>query len=303
MKAKITYFLIGIILIVFNYQNRITTIDNTTLDLIEDVNNYDTEKLWPDFKNKNYMKDIRYNSSKEFRYDQGKITQKSPDQAVASIEALKEGEKPLIKAVPFEKFRDIIDLGNSSNTNAQIKYKSVLIHESFHCFQMDNGLSQVIDIMDNTEYEDPMYEKFELMCKKLDKDEAYKKLWEQEYKSLLSLYENGDSSKYKESRTKRLSYVKSNFAKEYDYFIDIVTYKEFIEGSARFVEEKYMVNIANDPYIKYGDRIFYSMDESFYSVGSLKAKILDKYYPRWKENLDFSKENNFDKIFKKGNIL
>lgn len=303
MKNKIIYFLVGAFLIIFNYQNRITTIDETTLDLIEEVNTYNTEKLWPDFKNKDYMKDIRYNFNKEFRYDHGKIIKKTPDQPVASIEALKEGNKPLIKAVPFEKFRDITDQGASTKASLQSKYKSVIIHESFHCFQMEQGLSEVADISDRIDTEDPNYEKFAEVCKKLDEDEVYKKLWEDEYKALLYLYENHDSSKYKESRSKRFSYVKSNFPDEFDYFNKLVTYKEFIEGSARFVEEKYMVDLSNDPYINYEDRIFYSIDTSLYSEGSLKAKILDKYYPQWKENIDFSRDNNFDKMFKKGNIL
>ena len=64
-----------------------------------------------------------------------------------------------------------------------------------------------------------------------------------------------------------------------------------------------MVDLLNEPYINYDDRIFYSIDTSLYSEGSLKAKILDKYYPQWKENIDFSRDNNFDKMFKKGNIL
>ncbi|MDU0895175.1 MAG: hypothetical protein E7A85_07955, partial [Anaerococcus sp.] len=211
MKNKIIYSLIGLVLIIFNYQNRITTIDKTTLDLIEEVNSYDTEKLWPEFKNKEYMKDIRYNSSKEFRYDHGKIIKKTPDQAVASLEALKEGNKPLIKAVPFEKFRDIADQGESSHANLQAKYKSIIIHESFHCFQMEHGLSEVADISDRIDIEDPDYEKFAEVCKKLNQDDTYKKLWEDEYRSLLYLYENNDSSKYKEARSKRFSYVKSNF--------------------------------------------------------------------------------------------
>lgn len=304
MKNKIIYSLIGLILIIFNYQNRITTIDKTTLDLIEEVNSYDTEKLWPEFKNKEYMKDIRYNSSKEFRYDHGKIIKKTPDQAVASLEALKEGNKPLIKAVPFEKFRDIADQGTSSNANLQKKYKSVIIHESFHCFQMEHGLSEVSDIMENDiKYDDPDYDKFIEVCKKLDEDKVYKKLWEDEYKSLLSLYENKDSSDYKNAREKRLSYVKTNFPSEYNYFVEMVNYREFIEGTARFVEEKYMMDIADDPYIKYRDRVFNSIDESYYSEGSLKAKVLDKLYPSWKENLDFSRNNNFDEMFKKGKIL
>lgn len=303
MKNKIIYFLVGAFLIIFNYQNRITTIDETTLDLIEEVNTYNTEKLWPEFKNKDYMKDIRYNFNKEFRYDHGKIIKKTPDQPVASIEALKEGDKPLIKAVPFEKFRNITDQGAYTKASLQSKYKSVIIHESFHCFQMEHGLSEVADISDRIDTEDPNYEKFAEVCKKLDEDEVYKKLWEDEYKALLYLYENHDSSKYKESRSKRFSYVKSNFPDEFDYFNKLVTYKEFIEGSARFVEEKYMVDLLKDPYINYEDRIFYSIDTSFYSEGSLKAKILDKYYPQWKENIDFSRDNNFDKMFIKGNIL
>ena len=303
MKTKITYFLVGILLLVFNYQNRITSIDRTTLNLIEEVNSYDTEKLWTGFKNRDYIKDIRYNSSKEFRYDRGNIIKKSPDQPVASIEALKERDTPLIKAIPFEKFRDIIDLGNSSNSNAEIKYKSVIIHESFHCFQMEHGLSEVIDITDDSEYEDPKYQQFQSICKKLDEDDIYKKLWETEYKSLLSLYKNRDSSEYEKSRNKRLAYIKSKFPKDYDTFIEILSYQEFIEGTARFVEEKYMVDQYNDPYIKYRDRLFNNIDESSYSEGSLKAKILDRYAPNWKCNLDFSKENNFDKIFKEGNIL
>ena len=203
----------------------------------------------------------------------------------------------------FEKFRDITDQGASTKASLQSKYKSVIIHESFHCFQMEHGLSEVVDISDRIDTEDPNYEKFAEVCKKLDEDEVYKKLWEDEYKALLYLYENHDSSKYRESRSKRFYYVKSNFPDEFDYFNKLVTYKEFIEGSARFVEEKYMVDISNDPYINYEDRIFYSIDTSFYSEGSLKAKILDKYYPQWKENIDFSRDNNFDKMFKKGNIL
>lgn len=303
MKNKITYFIIGLILIIFNYQNHITTIDKTTLHLIEDVNNYDTEKLWPGFKNKDYMKDIRYNSSKEYRYNKGNITFKNPDQPVVSIEALKDDNIPLIKVVPFEKFRDIADQAGSSGANVEAKYKSVIIHESFHCFQMEHGLNEVADISDTIDTEDPDYEKFVEACKKLNQDDTYKKLWEDEYESLLYLYENHDSSKYKESRSKRFSYVKSNFPDEFDYFNKLVTYKEFIEGSARFVEEKYMVDLLNDPYINYEDRIFYSIDTSLYSEGSLKAKILDKYYPQWNENIDFSRNNNFDKMFKKGNIL
>ena len=106
MKNKIIYSLIGLVLIIFNYQNRITTIDKTTLDLIEEVNSYDTEKLWPEFKNKEYMKDIRYNSSKEFRYDHGKIIKKTPDQAVASLEALKAAKDSLVK-VDSEKDKEL----------------------------------------------------------------------------------------------------------------------------------------------------------------------------------------------------
>ena len=168
---------------------------------------------------------------------------------------------------------------------------------------MEHGLSEVIDITDDSEYEDPKYQQFQSICKKLDEDDIYKKLWETEYKSLLSLYKNRDSSEYEKSRNKRLAYIKSKFPKDYDTFIEILSYQEFIEGTARFVEEKYMVDQYNDPYIKYRDRLFNNIDESSYSEGSLKAKILDRYAPNWKCNLDFSKENNFDKIFKEGNIL
>lgn len=112
MKSKIIYFITGLGLLLASFSMRITTIDPVSLALIDEVETYDTTKLWKGFEMSSYTKDIWYNFNKEFRCQNGKIIEKQPDDPVVGIEALKLDGKPLIKAISYDKFKNIYGGGN-----------------------------------------------------------------------------------------------------------------------------------------------------------------------------------------------
>lgn len=302
MKGKAVYFAIGIILLLISFSMRTTTIDRLSLGLIDDIENYDTNKLWEGFEMSSYTKDIWYNFDKEFRYKDGEIIEKKPDIPTAGITALKLDGKPLIKAIPYEKFKSINGV-MTGGVRQEDYYKSVFIHESFHCFQMQHGLDMVYDINDGEiEIEENHDEHMEAI-EKLDNDPRFKELWEAEYMGLLDLYESKDPEPYKKAKKDKENYIKSKFPSLFDDLIFYISYKEFIEGTAQLVQDKYLGTIKGLDEIKYEDRIFYKLDSSFYTEGSLKARILDKYYKKWRDNLSFDNNNNLDLMMERGHIL
>lgn len=303
MKNKIIYFLAGLALIFASYCLRITSIDPTTLKLIEEVEDFDTNQLWQGFEMSSYTKDIWYNFNKEFRYEDGKITEKKPDNPVVSIEALKLNGRPLIKAIPYSKFKSVYEQMGGAIDNREIYYKSVFVHESFHCYQMNHGLDLVHDLSEGDREVDGDYDQFMAAVEELDNDKTFKKLWEDEYMGLLSLYEHGDPDSYKKAKNKKESYIKNKFPEIFDDIMFYDSYKQFIEGTAQLVQDKYIGAITGDEEIKYEDRVFYKLERTYYVEGSLKARVLDKYFKNWRENLSFAEDNNLDLMMERGHIL
>ena len=281
---------------------RITTIDPVSLALIDEVETYDTTKLWKGFEMSSYTKDIWYNFNKEFRYQNGKIIEKQPDDPVLGVEALKLDGKPLIKAISFDKFKNIYG-GMGGVTNQEENYKSVFVHESFHCYQMQHGLDMVHDVSDGQSEVEEDYDEFMAAIEKMDKDSEFKKLWEAEYMGLLDIYDSGNADNYKKAKAEKEAYIKKNFSTLFDDLMLYINYKQFIEGTAQLVQDKYMADQTGVDEIKYEDRVFYKLDKTFYTEGELKARILDKYYKQWRENLSFDEKNNIDLRMERGQIL
>ena len=302
MKGKIIYFLAGLGLLLASFSMRITTIDPVSLALIDEVEAYDTTKLWKGFEMSSYTKDIWYNFNKEFRYQNGKIIEKQPDDPVLGIEALKLDGKPLIKAISFDKFKNIYG-GMGGVTNQEENYKSVFVHESFHCYQMQHGLDMVHDVSDGQSEVEEDYDEFMAAIEKMDKDPEFKKLWEAEYMGLLDIYDSGNADNYKRAKAEKEAYIKKNFSTLFDDLMLYINYKQFIEGTAQLVQDKYMADQTGVDEIKYEDRVFYKLDKTFYTEGELKARILDKYYKQWRENLSFDENNNLDLMMERGHIL
>ena len=302
MKGKIIYFLAGLGLLLASFSMRITTIDPVSLALIDEVEAYDTTKLWKGFEMSSYTKDIWYNFNKEFRYQNGKIIEKQPDDPVLGIEALKLDGKPLIKAISFDKFKNIYG-GMGGVTNQEENYKSVFVHESFHCYQMQHGLDMVHDVSDGQSEVEEDYDEFMADIEKMDNDPEFKKLWEAEYMGLLDIYDSGNADNYKRAKAEKEAYIKKNFSTLFDDLMLYINYKQFIEGTAQLVQDKYMADQTGVDEIKYEDRVFYKLDKTFYTEGELKARILDKYYKQWRENLSFDENNNLDLMMERGHIL
>lgn len=302
MKGKIIYFLAGLGLLLASFSMRITTIDPVSLALIDEVEAYDTTKLWKGFEMSSYTKDIWYNFNKEFRYQNGKIIEKQPDDPVLGIEALKLDGKPLIKAISFDKFKNIYG-GMGGVTNQEENYKSVFVHESFHCYQMQHGLDMVHDVSDGQGEVEQDYDEFMADIEKMDNDPEFKKLWEAEYMGLLDIYDSGNADNYKRAKAEKEAYIKKNFSTLFDDLMLYINYKQFIEGTAQLVQDKYMADQTGVDEIKYEDRVFYKLDKTFYTEGELKARILDKYYKQWRENLSFDENNNLDLMMERGHIL
>lgn len=302
MKSKNIYFITGLGLLIASFSMRITTIDPVSLALIDEVETYDTTKLWNGFEMSSYTKDIWYNFNKEFRYQNGKIIEKKPDDPVLGIEALKLDGKPLIKAISFDKFKNIYG-GMGGVTNQEENYKSVFVHESFHCYQMQHGLDMVHDVSDGQSEVEEDYDEFMGAIEKMDKDPEFKKLWEAEYMGLLDLYDSGDADNYKKAKAEKESYIKKNFPSLFEDLMFHINYKQFIEGTAQLVQDKYMADQTGVDEIKFEDRVFYKLEKTFYTEGELKARTLDKYYKQWRENLSFDEKNNLDLMMERGRIL
>lgn len=302
MKSKIIYFLVGLGLLLASFSMRITTIDPVSLALIDEVETYDTTKLWKGFEMSSYTKDIWYNFNKEFRYQNGKITEKQPDDPVVGIEALKLDGKPLIKAISFDKFKNIYG-GMGGVTNQEENYKSVFVHESFHCYQMQHGLDMVHDVSDGQSEKEEDYDEFMGAIEKMDKAPEFKKLWEAEYMGLLDLYDSGDADNYKKAKAEKEAYIKKNFPSLFEDLMFHINYKQFIEGTAQLVQDKYMADQTGVDEIKFEDRVFYKLEKTFYTEGELKARTLDKYNKDWRENLSFDEKNNLDLMMERGRIL
>lgn len=280
MKTKIIYFLIGALLLGGIFQTKIETIDNETLALIERSIDIDSEnQLWPGYSLNDYPLDVNYGKV-EYKYIDGNISEQNPSVGVLALSAYPEESGPVIKVLPMSMVRTYVDpIGTSSKEEREEIYISILFHEGFHCFQMDNGLD--IDL----EFEDVSNsEEFVNILNKLDNDEKYQKLWIKEGEDLVDYLQNDNKDQWVNSYNERIRYLKEFLRDDYHFYMENENFYELIEGTARYVEDKILEEIRGKFIETDFDGTYYKGTGKFYTTGRLKCLILDKG-ENWKNNL------------------
>ncbi|WP_425539676.1 hypothetical protein [Microaceticoccus formicicus] len=292
MKYKIAYIILGILLIVGYVKTRENTIDKQTLKLLDEVRHMETNEIWEGFDIKKYPLDVNYGNL-EYRYMDGDIIKKSPDLQVLALTAISTATGPVVKVLPESELRKITDMGGLSQSERDAIYKSILIHEAFHCYQIEksgNGVQIENGVIVSADLDE--YKIYAELLKRIDNDVKYHKLWNNEISGLKEYLESGDSKSWTESRKQKVDYEKKFFGSEYNVYKKWTDMKELLEGSARYVENKALTIMnqkKNEPSINY-----VKGDAKFYQSGCLKVQILNEI-KGWKD-LDFSGSISLDEL-------
>lgn len=297
MKNKVIYILIGIGLLIGIRLTSFNTIDQKTLSLIEESFEIDTNEIWRGFDLENYPVDVNY-KDKEFRYFNAEILEKNPDIQILALSALNTNKGPVLKVLPEERVRKIIDVGDLSLKEREKIYKSILVHEGFHCFQMENGMEAGILVNGKIESPDEnLINDLNIgknILAKLDNDETYKKHWIQETKDLITFYESNNMDNWMESRNRRIEYEKKLLKEDYPIYEKYLNRSELIEGTARYAEE-IALGLMNEEDVEIDfNGVYYTGEEKFYQSGSIKAFILDNQKD-WKD-INFNGSITLDEL-------
>ncbi len=281
MRNKIMYIVFGMLLIFGFVKTSAKGIDDNTLNLIIESQKIDTNSIWKGFELEKYPIDVNYGKS-EFRYYYGETIKKQPDIMVLALSAINTEIGPVIKVIPEAQVRKVIDKGDLSLEERNKIYKSVLVHEAFHCFQMENGAAGINVDSGNIKSEDlDDFKKYSELLKRIDKNETFQNLWIKEMADLELYHKTGESDAWATSRAVRLAFEKDFFGEDYDIFRKYVNDRELIEGTARYVEEASLVIMKYDAKTEFSGQ-FINGDEKYYRSGCLKANILDNE-KEWKE--------------------
>lgn len=281
MKIKLIYLLVAIFLLGGIFHTRIETIDDETLALIEIAREMDFEnELWPGYRLNDYPLDVNYGNV-EYKYLDGMITKQKPSMGVLALSAYPEEFGPVVKVLPMSMVRTFVDpIGTSSKEERENIYISILFHEGFHCYQMDNGLNIYLDYdKDVSEYKE-----FMNILNRLDNDEKYQALWLEEGNCLIDYLENDNKEQWVSSYNERIEYLKDVLGDDYDFYMENENFYELLEGTARYVEDKIMGVITGEFIETDFDGSYYNGSVKFYTTGRLKCLILDKGV-NWKVNL------------------
>lgn len=281
MKSKIIYIVIGILLVLGYVKTSSRGIDDNTLDLIVDSQKIDTNSIWKGFELEKYPVDVNYGAS-EYRYYNGDTIKKKPDIKVLALSAMDTEVGPVIKTLPEAQVRKIIDSGDLSLEERNKIYKSVLVHEAFHCYQIEKG-AEGINVDSGNVKSDELegFKKYSELLQRIDKSETFRNLWVKEMVDLEKYYKTGESDAWVASRSESLAFEKDFFGEDYELFRKYVNNRELIEGTARYVEEASLVMMKHK--VKTGfSGLYTNGDEKYYESGCLKANILDNE-KEWKE--------------------
>lgn len=329
-KTKIIYSFFGILLIFSLYVTRISGLDPITAALIEQAGGMKgenfvqiatevREKAQEEAQDKvqdkarglaspkmpkeqeaffrsidlsKYSIDVNYGSV-EFRRFQGKVSKQHPQYPLA-FSAMPTEEGPVLKVMPFRDFRNICDMGNSSHDDVEKAYLSVLIHEGFHCYQMDHGMEGLVNDDQgrgnsaSTADRQVFYE----LVKRLDHDPEYQKLWCANMEALVTWKKGGGRLDYDRARGDLDAYVDRCLGQDRSQrYHEQVAEMELMEGTARFMENMILAYYNKKPNGEF-DGNFIQGQEKFYVSGSLKTAILCDQGQLG--NLDFKKASSLE---------
>ena len=296
MRNKIIYLLSGLLISLGLYFTRIKSIDNETLELINQAMLIESNDFFDGYDISSYPVDVHYGKI-EYRYKDGDIQEKKPD-TVPAFTAFPSENGPVLKLMPVHDLKNIIDFGGMSPKEAKATFLSVILHEGFHCYQMDNGLKTdsikangSIDT-DNQEYKDLIT--FGKIMTRLDSDEKYQDLWLKEMQALLAYRDQGKKDDYIKAKNNKMDYVEGKLGKKdykiYDYY---VKEKELLEGTAKFIENQ-VLNKYGFENKKKNFKNYESGQGQYYTSGAMKAEILEKHGQL--KDLRFDMSTNLDDL-------
>lgn len=325
-KTKIIYSFFGILLIFSLYVTRISGLDPITASLIEQAGGMkgenfvqiatevrekaqekaqenegkvaspkmpkEQEAFFRSIDLSKYSIDVNYGSV-EFRRFQGRVRKQRPQYPLA-FSAMPTEEGPVLKVMPFRDFRNIYDMGSSAHDDVEKAYLSVLVHEGFHCYQMDHGMEGLVDEYQgqgkslNAADRQVFYE----LVKRLDHDPEYQKLWCASMEGLMTWKKGGGRLDYDRARLALDAYLDRSLGQDRSQrYHEQVAEMELMEGTARFMENLILAYYNKKPNGEF-DGNFIQGQEKFYVSGSLKTAILCDQGQLG--NLDFKKASSLE---------
>ncbi len=221
-----------------------------------------------------YSIDVNYGSV-EFRSFHGRVRKQRPQYPLA-FSAVPTEEGPVLKVMPFRDFRNIYDMGSSAHDDVEKDYLSMLVHEGFHCYQMDHGMEGLVDEYQgqgkwlNAADRQVFYE----LVKRLDHDPEYQKLWCASMEGLMTWKKGGGRLDYDRAGLALEAYMDRSLSRDRSQlYHEQVQEMELLEGTARFMENLILAYYNKKLNGEFAGN-FIQGTEKFYVSGSLKTAIL-----------------------------
>lgn len=299
MKAKVTYGLLGLALILGLWTTRVKGIDSWTQTCLDRALETDTSSIYEGFDIRQFPLDVHYGKV-EYSYINGKITEKAPD-TVPAFSAFPTKVGPVVKTFPIRDFRKAFDTGDLSAQDLENMYVSMLVHEAFHAFQMDHGMTMAINDLGQIDMNDPEVKKREVfnnLLAKFDDDKTYQDKWLAMMDGLSAWSQGQGRAAYDAALEDLDAHVRSALEPDqYEIFIYFVHERELVEGTARYVENLVLEQLGSEKNGEYNG-VYDKGQGQFYGSGDLKARILARE-GKFK-NLRFDMSVNLDDLLEIG---
>lgn len=292
MKNKGIYLIIGVLILTGFFTTRPRTMDQETLQLIRQSRQMNSEELWAGFHSEKYPVDVYYGDT-EYRYRDGKITEKEPSYPMPAFSISLEDFGPAVKAIPFRDARNIIDSGGMTREEREDVYISALLHEAFHCYQAELGADEGMEpgkAYDFTSDTQKDRDKYKALIFHIDEQEEYQKLCKKEMEALIRFYETGKGRDWLRAKDRRRQFEEEFLGADYEFFRKISHWTELIEGTAKQVELETLRSLNGQ--VPDFQPEFIRGDYRFYITGAIKSYIVAEWGDR--NSIDFTRPGSLE---------